>query len=122
MPTRQTDLDAGFARLPALPARAPDVRLDVTRGVTRPVWEPDERGMALYRTARGLANALGFDITSQSSGGGSDGNFTGAMGIPTLDGLGIAGGMAHTLEEHVLVDSIVPRTRLLAGLLATVAG
>lgn len=122
MAKRQPDLDAGVERMLALSAMAPDVVLEVKRGVTRPVWEPDERGMALYRTARGIANAIGFDINSQSSGGGSDGNFTGAMGIPTLDGLGIAGGMAHTLEEHILVDSIVPRAKLLAGLLTAVAG
>ncbi len=122
MAKRQPDLDAGVERMLALSATAPDVVLEVKRGVTRPVWEPDERGMALYRRARGIANAIGFDINSQSSGGGSDGNFTGAMGIPTLDGLGIAGGMAHTLEEHILVDSIVPRAKLLAGLLTAVTG
>ena len=119
MAKRQADLDAGVARMLALEASTPDVALSVTRGVTRPVWEPDEPGLALYRHARTIANAIGFDITFQSSGGGSDGNFTGAMGIPTLDGLGIGGAGAHTLEEHVTLDSILPRTRLLAGLLLT---
>ena len=117
MAKRQADLDAGVARMMALAATNPDVRLDVTRGVTRPVWEPDQAGMALFQTARAIANAAGFEITSQSSGGGSDGNFTGAAGIPTLDGLGIGGGGAHTLEEFVEIDSIAPRARLLAGLL-----
>ncbi len=120
MAKRQADLDAAVERMLGLAATSPDVLLEVKRGVTRPVWEADERGMALYRTARAIANAIGFDINSQSSGGGSDANITGAMGVPTLDGLGIAGGMAHTLEEHILVDSIVPRARLLAGILATV--
>src|SRR3712207_7849187 len=92
------------------------VSLEVTRGVTRPVWEPDARVMALYETARGIARSIGFDITSQSSGGGSDGNFTGAMGIPTLDGLGVQGAGGHTLEEHLLVSSLVPRAKLIAGL------
>jgi len=73
--------------------------------------------MALYETARGIARGLGFDITHQSSGGGSDGNFTGAMGIPTLDGLGVQGAGGHTLEEHLLIESLVPRARLLAALL-----
>ena len=91
MAKRQADLDAGVARMLALQSTTPDVTLEVARGVTRPVWEPDDRVMALFRTARGIANAIGFDITSQSSGGGSDGNFTGAMGVPTLDGLGVAG-------------------------------
>jgi glutamate carboxypeptidase len=117
MAKRQADLDAGVARMLSLSATDADVQFAVTRGVTRPVWEPDDGVMALFGKARTLANAIGFDITAQSAGGGSDGNFTGAMGIPTLDGLGIAGAMMHTLEEHILVDSIVPRTKLLAGLL-----
>jgi glutamate carboxypeptidase len=119
MAKRQHDLDAGVAAMLALTATSPDVSFQVTRGVTRPVWEPDDGGMALYRSAREIANSIGFDITSQSAGGGSDGNFTGAMGIPTLDGLGIAGALMHTLEEHFLVDSIIPRAKLLAGLLTS---
>lgn len=117
MAKRQADLDEAVEKMLALRPTGNDVQLIVTRGVTRPVWEPDEKVMALYGTARGIANRIGFDITHQSSGGGSDGNFTGAMGIPTLDGLGVAGAGAHTLEEHILVDSLVPRARLLAGLL-----
>ena len=54
-----------------------------------------------------------------SAGGGSDGNFTGAMGIPTLDGLGVRGADAHTLNEHIEIDSLAERGRLMAGLLAT---
>ncbi|MBX9595042.1 MAG: M20/M25/M40 family metallo-hydrolase [Roseomonas sp.] len=117
MAKRQEDLDAGVARMLALRSGANDVVLEVTRGVTRPVWEADAKGMALFDQARTIARSIGFDITPQSSGGGSDGNFTGAMGVTTLDGLGVQGAMAHTLEEHVLVDSLVPRARLLAGLL-----
>ena len=119
MAKRQEDLDAGVEKMLALRSSSNDVLLEVKRGVTRPVWEPDARGMALYAHGRRIANAIGFDINSQSSGGGSDGNFTGAMGIPTLDGLGVSGAMAHTLEEHVVVDSLVPRAKLLAGLLTT---
>ncbi|PWS37509.1 carboxypeptidase [Falsiroseomonas bella] len=119
MAKRQADLDAGVERMLALTSSTPDVVLEVKRGVTRPVWEPDAGVMALYAHARGLAQAIGFDINHQSSGGGSDGNFTGAMGIPTLDGLGIGGTGAHTLDEHITVGSLVPRARLLAGLFAT---
>ncbi len=117
MAKRQADLEAGVARMLALQAAAQDVTLAVTRGVTRPVWEPDSGTMALYEVARGIAGRLGFAIPPQSSGGGSDGNFTGAMGIPTLDGLGVAGGGAHTLDEHIAIGSLVPRARLFAGLL-----
>jgi glutamate carboxypeptidase len=119
MAKRQADLDAGVARMLALRSSVPDVTLEVTRGVTRPVWEANAATMALYEHARGIARSIGFDINHQSSGGGSDGNFTGAMGVPTLDGLGVQGGGAHTLEEHVLASSLVPRAKLLAGLFAT---
>jgi glutamate carboxypeptidase len=106
------------ARMLALSASSNDVQFRVTRGVTRPVWEPDPQVMALYERAREVARGLGFDIHHQSAGGGSDGNFTGAMGIATLDGLGVQGAGAHTLDEHIVVESLATRGRLLAGLLA----
>jgi glutamate carboxypeptidase len=121
MAKRQEDLDRGVARMLALSASSNDVQFRVTRGVTRPVWEPDGKVMALYETARGIARSIGYDINAQSSGGGSDGNFTGAMGIPTLDGLGVQGTGAHTLDEHIVVDSLAYRGKLMAGLLATLA-
>ena len=121
MAKRQEDLDRGVAAMLALRATGNDVQFKVTRGVTRPVWEVSPAGMALYEVARGIAAELGYHINPQSSGGGSDGNFTGAMGIPTLDGLGVAGAGAHTLDEHILVDSLAYRGRLMAGLLAQLA-
>jgi len=121
MAKRQADLDAGVARILALAPGSGDVVLEVARGVTRPVWEPDAGTMALHARAAALAGQLGFALPHQSSGGGSDGNFTGAMGVPTLDGLGVAGAGAHTLDEHIELDSLVPRARLFAGLLATLA-
>ncbi len=119
MAKRQDDLDQGVARMLALGASSNDVQFRVTRGVTRPVWEPDAATMALYEKASALARSIGFDIPHQSSGGGSDGNFTGAMGIPTLDGLGVQGAGAHTLDEHIVIDSLAQRGRLIAGLLVT---
>ncbi len=119
MAKRQEDLDRGVAAMLALTASSNDVQFKVARGVTRPVWEPDAKVMALYEKARGIAQGLGYDIPSQSSGGGSDGNFTGAMGIATLDGLGVQGAGAHTLDEHIVVDSLAYRGKLMAGLLAT---
>ena len=118
MAKRQEDLDRGVARMLALSASSNDVQFRVTRGVTRPVWEPDTRVMALYERAREVARGVGFDIRHQSAGGGSDGNFTGAMGVPTLDGLGVQGAGAHTLDEHIVVESLAARGRLMAGLLA----
>jgi len=119
MAKRQEDLDRGVAAMLALRATSNEVQFKVTRGVTRPVWEPNAKCMALYEVARGVASELGFAINPQSSGGGSDGNFTGAMGIATLDGLGVAGAGAHTLDEHIMVDSLAYRGRLMAGVLAT---
>jgi glutamate carboxypeptidase len=119
MAKRQADLDHGIERMLALSGTANDVTFKVTRGVTRPVWEPDAGTIALYEKARGVAKAIGLELPHGSAGGGSDGNFTGAMGIPTLDGLGVRGADAHTLNEHIEVDSLAERGRLMAGLLAT---
>lgn len=120
MAKRQEDLDDAVQRMLALRSTSNDVQLEVRRGVTRPVWEPDGQVMALHAKAETMARRLGFSVPAQSSGGGSDGNFTGAMGIPTLDGLGVLGAMAHTLEEHIIVESLAQRGRLFAGLLQTV--
>jgi glutamate carboxypeptidase len=118
MAKRQADLDAAVERMLALDGSGGEVALRVTRGVTRPVWEPEAKGLALYELARSMAARLGLDLPHASAGGGSDGNFTGAMGVPTLDGLGVMGAGIHTLQEHVRIDSLVPRARLFAGLLA----
>ena len=119
MAKRQADLDRGVERMLALSGTSNDVTFKVTRGVTRPVWEADAGTLALYEKARGVAASMGLELPHVSAGGGSDGNFTGAMGIPTLDGLGVRGADAHTLNEHIEVDSLAERGRLMAGLLAT---
>jgi glutamate carboxypeptidase len=92
-------------------------RFIVTRGVTRPVWEPNDKTLALYEIAKGLAKQLGIDLKHESAGGGSDANFTGALGIASLDGLGVRGAGAHTLGEHIVVESLAERGRLMTGLL-----
>jgi glutamate carboxypeptidase len=118
MAKRQPDLDRGVERMLALSGTDDDVRFEITRGVTRPVWEPDEATMRLYETAERVARGVGIELSHHSAGGGSDGNFTGAMGIATLDGLGAIGKGYHTLEEYIEVESLVARGRLFAGLLA----
>ena len=118
MAKKQEDLDDGVARMLALQGTANGVEFQVTRGVTRPVWQPDTPGTKMiFDLAKDIAKELGFDMTGRSQGGGSDGNFTGAMGIPTLDSLGVRGQGLHTLNEHIYVDSLVERARLMAGLL-----
>lgn len=94
------------------------VRVKVEKGPVRPLWKGGKGTSALYERARGLAREIGFDLPHGQHGGGSDGNFTGALGVPTLDGLGAMGHGAHTTSEHILVSSLVPRTQLLAGLMA----
>ena len=122
MAKRQADLDSGVARMLAL-TNGDDQsgRFIVTRGVTRPVWEPNAKTMALYETAKGLAKQIGIDLTHESSGGGSDANFTGALGIASLDGLGVCGAGAHTLQEHIVVESLPERAKLFTGLLMELA-
>lgn len=118
MAKKQEDLDEGVARMLALQSERDGVTFEVTRGVTRPVWKPDTPGTAkIFEIAKSIASELGFEMTGRSQGGGSDGNFTGAMGIPTLDSLGVRGAGLHTLNEHIQVDSLVERARLMAGLL-----
>ncbi len=121
MAKRQADLDRGVARMLALTHGQEGIGFAVTRGVTRPVWEPSPATMALYERARAIAASLGFALPHGSAGGGSDGNFIGAAGIATLDGLGVEGAGLHTLDEHIKVDSLARRGRLLAGLLAALS-
>jgi len=100
----------------------PELRLDVEPGPIRPLFQANDGTMALYETARRIAASHGFEIGHGQRGGGSDGNFTGALGIPTLDGLGVCGAGLHTHNEHLLVSSLEPRARLLAGLFETLGG
>jgi glutamate carboxypeptidase len=93
------------------------ITLTVTGGVTRPPLEPSEAGERLYQRAVVVARALGHDLPAGTVGGGSDGNFTAALGIPTIDGLGAVGAGAHARHEHVLIDALPLRAALLAGLI-----
>jgi glutamate carboxypeptidase len=94
-------------------------KLSITGGLNRPPMERTPEIAALFRRAQQLAKTLGVDLEESSTGGGSDGNFTAGLGIPTLDGLGGVGEGAHALNESILVDRIADRTALLACLLQT---
>jgi glutamate carboxypeptidase len=89
----------------------------VSGGINRPPMERTRGTVRLYRQARALAAELGFPLEEASTGGGSDGNFTSALGIPTLDGMGAVGEGAHASHESVVVEHLAPRTALLAGML-----
>jgi glutamate carboxypeptidase len=82
--------------------------------------ERSERNMALFERARELAAEIGFELKDQTVGGGSDGNFTSALGVPTLDGLGVDGAGAHAEHEHIIISDIPRRSALLTRLMQSV--
>jgi glutamate carboxypeptidase len=115
---RKTDgprIERKFAALKPTDKRCP---LTVTGGINRPPMERTRGTVQLYRQARVLAAELGFQLDEAATGGASDGNFTSALGIPTLDGMGAVGEGAHARHESILLEHLAPRTALLARLLA----
>ena len=94
--------------------------IEVTGGLNRPPMERSAGIVALFRKAQELGREIGVELEESLTGGGSDGNFTAAMGIPTLDGLGAVGEGAHAANESLLVDRMADRTALLGKLLAAV--
>jgi glutamate carboxypeptidase len=111
------DAEAVTQRLKALKARNPQCTLRLSGGLNRPPMERTPGTVALFEQAREVAAALGFGLEEAATGGGSDGNFTSALGVPTLDGMGAVGKGAHAQDESVRIDSLVPRTALLAGMI-----
>jgi glutamate carboxypeptidase len=117
---RVPDAEAGERlerRILTLEPRTPGCHVAVEGGMNRPPFAESPAIMRLYAKAKSIAHELGMKLPKQSRGGGSDGNFTAAMNIPTLDGLGCPGGGAHATDEHILWQELAPRARLLAGLL-----
>ncbi len=102
----------------ALKPADPRCTLAVSGGVNRPPMERRSGTVRLYRQAQALAAEMGFTLPEASTGGGSDGNFTSALGVPTLDGMGAVGEGAHAAHESVFLEHLAPRTALLAGMLA----
>ena len=96
----------------------PEARLEIKGGINRPPME-HKMATALYHKAARLARRMGFELHEASTGGGSDGNLTAALGIPTLDGLGGVGDGAHARHEHVIIQELPRRAALVAALLAT---
>ncbi len=94
--------------------------LEVTGGLNRPPMERSAGIVQLFRKAQKLAAELGVTVEESLTGGGSDGNFTAALGVPTLDGLGGVGEGAHAANESILVDRMADRTALMAKLLAAI--
>jgi len=95
-------------------------RITIDGGLNRPPMERSPSGVALFRKARKLGRQLGLDLQESGSGGGSDGNFTAALGVPTLDGVGAVGEGAHAANESVLISHIAGRVGLLARLIQAI--
>ena len=115
--TSEAALARGRQTLADLRPTAPGAEIELVPGAVRPFWHTGPGDRTLFETASHIAADLGFDLAGEISGGGSDGNFTGAMGIPTLDGLGARGDFLHTRDEYIEVESLAERGRLIAGLL-----
>ena len=108
------------AMFEGLRVQDPVCKLRVEGGINRPPMERSAGTVALFERARKLAAELGLDLKEAATGGGSDGNFTAALGVPTLDGMGAVGGGAHADHEYVLAEHLVERTALLAGMIAAI--
>jgi glutamate carboxypeptidase len=115
--TRSADIRPLEQKFRSLKSILPGAKLEISGGVDRP---PMERKMsvALYQQAQHLAAELGITLEETASGGGSDGNLTAAIGVPTLDGLGVIGHSAHSLRENIVIRELAPRAALIASLLA----
>lgn len=112
--------DRIIKEMQSLQAVTPGARLDVTGGLNRPPMERSAGNMALYEKARALAAETGVKLTETGTGGGSDGNFTAALGCPTLDGLGCLGSGSHSVTENVIIAGLPERTALVAALLRAI--
>jgi glutamate carboxypeptidase len=110
-------IEKKFASLKATDKRC---KISVSGGINRPPMERTRGTVAHFQRARALAAELGFQLDEAATGGASDGNFTSALGIPTLDGMGAVGEGAHAAHESVRLDHLATRTALLAGMIAAV--
>jgi glutamate carboxypeptidase len=106
-------------RLLGLSAKTPGCRVIVEGSMNRPPYPERPDILALYDKARAIARQVGLELPKQHRGGGSDGNFSAALGVPTLDGLGCPGSGAHASHEHILWEHLARRAALMAGLLET---
>ena len=115
----QAEADRVIPAILGLTPTLPGATVAIDGGLNRPPMERTAAIGALFERARDLGAAFGHEVTESATGGGSDGQFAAALGVPTLDGLGIVGDGAHALTEHILIDTVPARGALLAALLHT---
>jgi len=113
----RADGEALTEKILGLQPQLPGSQIQVTGGINRWPFEETPGGLALFEKAQAIARELGFEVDKIGSGGGSDGNFTSALGVPTLDGLGALGYGAHALSEYVVLDALPLRAALVAELM-----
>jgi glutamate carboxypeptidase len=113
----RADADRVDAAMRALTPHLKGTRLEITGGFGRPPMERTPGVARMFEVAQAAGRELGLDVQEGSTGGGSDGNFCAALGVPTLDGLGAVGDGPHAIHEHVIVSELVPRAALIATLL-----
>ena len=118
--TRTEDGEEMVRRVNELRPADPHCKLEITGGMNRPPLERTEKVARLFELARDVGRELEIDLREMAVGGGSDGNFTAGIGVPTLDGLGAVGDGAHAAHEHVAAGELPRRTALLAGLIQAV--
>ena len=116
--SRMSDAAVLDRKFHALRAVDPRCSLVIKGGLNRPPMERTQGIQELFAMAQGLARQVDIELEESATGGGSDGNFTAALGVPTLDGIGMVGEGAHAAHESILIDRIADRTALLALLLA----
>ena len=118
----RADADRVQRTLRSLKPHIAGASIEVTGGFDRPPLERTDGVERLFNQAKSVAAEFGIELKEGSAGGGSDGNFTAALGVPTLDGFGAIGDGAHALHEHVEIDALIPRAATIAGVLSRLTG
>ena len=117
MAKEQKNLDEGSSTILGMTRDTEGIKFTVEKGVVRPVWEPNVGTLNLLEITKSICEGLGLPFSHGSMGGGSDGNFSGALGVSTIDGLGTLGDGYHTLNEHLFIDSIAKRANVIANII-----
>ena len=114
--TSEEEAQRIHAEITQIQPHLPGIKLEITGVQSRPPMRQSAESLVIMQRAQAVAQQIGFSVDGQSVGGGSDGNFTAALGIPTLDGLGATGAGIHARHEHIIIADIASRTALVAGL------
>jgi glutamate carboxypeptidase len=116
--SKMSEAERVAALITGLQPSVPGARLEISGGLNRPPMERNARMRTTFEKVRHLGDRIGLKLEEGSTGGGSDGNFTAALGVPTLDGLGARGDGAHAVHEHIVIESLAERAALLATIFA----